>query len=203
PWVLPSNGAAALVLLGLDLGDFWKYTGEWRGGLFQWERVFFFLPPVLAVIILALWISGHRGSWRLLLLPLLLGLSLVVLPALDILRPAMAWLPPRITDPAIAREFTFQLWLTLLALATVLLIPLWQRAGNTLRLLLIAVAAFAGALLPTWALWRTWLVLSGLYAGQLLPGPGIAISAGGFALAALTALLPLARSSGYTSLASG
>src|SRR5687767_6443312 len=81
PWVQHRNGAAALALLGLDLGDFWKFTNEWAlDGLFAAERQFFFLPPVLAGMMLTLWLSTKRGAWRWLFAPLLLFLSLVVLP---------------------------------------------------------------------------------------------------------------------------
>ncbi len=197
PWVLPESGAAALVLLGLDLGEFWKFTREWRLpaagglGLFEWERHFFFLPPALAAMILALWIAGQRGRARWLLLPLLLFLSLVILPEYPKVQLAFDSVPFVYEQPDARREFTFQLYLATASLLTILLIPLWQRVRSTARLWLISIAGLIGAALPAWALWRTWLVLNGLYGGSALLGPGLLVTVVGFALVTFAALLPL------------
>ncbi len=188
PWVTPQSGAAALVLLGLDLGDFWKFTQPWRSGQFEAERLFFFLPPALAALCLLLWLSGERGALRWGLLPLLFFCALVVLPALDILLPAMMWLPPRLATPSLAREFAFQLYLSLGVLASIALLPLWGRLGTRGRYGLIGLIALAGACLPAWALWRTWPLLQGLYAGGAQVGVGVGVTSGGFVLAALAAL---------------
>ncbi|MDQ4077978.1 MAG: hypothetical protein M3220_17240 [Chloroflexota bacterium] len=202
PWVLSESGAAALVLLGLDLGDFWKFTAEWRGGLFELERVLFFLPPTLAAMILALWLAGQCGWWRWFLLPLLLFLSVVILPAFEFVRPALAGVPflyeyEALEGPAqdvmasYAREFTFQLQLAFAAVLVVLLVPLWQRLSDQVRRSLIALLAITGAILPPWALWRTWLVLDSFYGGGALLGPGAVVSSGGFTLATVGALISL------------
>ncbi len=199
PWILPERGAAALVLLGLDLGEFWKFTREWRLpaagglGLFEWERLFFFLPPALAAMILALWLAGQRGRARWLWLPLLLFLSLVILPEYPKVQLAFDSVPFVYEQPDVRREFTFQLYLATASLFTILLIPLWQRVRSTVRLWLISIAGLVGAALPTWALWRTWLVLDSLYGSSALFGPGLPISVGGFSLAAVAALLSLVR----------
>lgn len=181
PWVLARSGAAALVLLGLDLGDFWKFTNEWRHlGLFQGERLAFFLPAPLAAMLLAVWIAGRTGWGRWLLLPLLAFLSLVILPAPDLL-------PHILATPALLREFTFQLLLAPLTLLVILLIPLWQRLGAGKRRGIIIALALAGATLPAWALWRTWLILQGFYGGAALLGPGPLLTSAGFLLVALAA----------------
>lgn len=179
PWVLPTSGAAALALLGLDLGEFWKFTAEWRGGLLEGERVTFFLPPTLAAMILALWVAAGRGARRWLLMPLLLFLSVVILPPLQEITPS--------------RQFRFQLLLSGATLLVIALIPAWQRLGGTVRRLVTASLALAGALLPAWAMWYTWLLLQGLYGGSARVGPGIFLSCGGFLVVALAALLPASR----------
>ncbi|MBA3534373.1 MAG: hypothetical protein H0T73_20825 [Ardenticatenales bacterium] len=183
PWVIPERGTAALVLLGLDLGEFWKFTAEWRGGLFALERLFFFLPPPLAAMTLTLWVAGARGWGRWLLLPLLLFLSVVILPAFEFVREVLKENPLVYEDGNLAREFSFQFYLALGSLLVVGLLPLWHRAGERLRSGFVALLAGAGALLPAWALWRTWLVLQGFYGDGALLGPGIFLTSGGFALA--------------------
>ena len=192
PWILDERGAAALVLLGLDLGDFWKFTAEWRAGLFTWERLTFFLPPVLAANLLTLWLAGATGRWRWLSAPPILFLALVVLPAIDLLLPYFAWFPPRLTDPDQSRQFSAQLYGSLATLLALLLVPLWQRLSTRVRALLALGLALAGMVLPAWAMWRTWPTLQGLYGGGAEIGPGLWLSMGGFLIAALGALV-LAR----------
>jgi hypothetical protein len=179
------NGSAALVLLGLDLIDFWKFTNEWRlMDLFWLERLCFVLPPPLAAMSLALSIAGWRGRRRWLLMPLLLFLSLVVLPAFENVRSIFEGTPLVYDEPNLAREFTFQVYFALSSLLVVALIPLWQRLNDSLRRLLIAFIALTGAILPAWALWRTWLVLQGFYGDGAVVGMGIILSSVGFLLVA-------------------
>lgn len=200
PWVLSYRGAAALVLLGLDLGDFWKFTNEWRElGLLRWERLAFFLPPPLAAMGLALGIAGARGRARWLGLPLAAFLSFVILPAYEDVRLAFQGTPLAYDDPRLAREFTFQLRLALLSGLGVALVPLWQRLDGRLRGALLVAVTGAGALLPAWALWRTWPLLQGLYGGGARVGPGVALTVGGFLVALLASLHLLARAiAGHT-----
>ncbi len=185
PWVLPERGAAALMLLGLDLGEFWKFTAEWQRGLLQTERLFFFLPPPLAAAILALWLASGQKPERWLLLPLLLFLALVILPDYTRVLPALQGVPLVYPTEVHAREFGAQLYLAVATLLAIALIPLWRRATPRLRQSIIAAIALTGAVLPAWALWRTWPLLQGLYGGGALPGPGIFVSAGGFLLVAI------------------
>lgn len=89
PWVTHERGAAGLVLLGLGLGDFWKFTAEWRVGMLELERLAFFLPPPVAAMILALWVAGRRpplDRWSDLLSISGFGLAGLLLP-----RAARGW----------------------------------------------------------------------------------------------------------------
>jgi hypothetical protein len=192
PWVVPGSGAAALVLLGLDLGDFWKFTAEWRRGLFEIERLFFFLPPPMAAMTLSLWMAGGRGGARWLVIPLVLFLGVVILPAFEWVLPALEGIPLVYEEPRLAREFGFQLYLTLATLLVLLMIPLWQRLGATALVALITVIATCGTILPAWALWRTWPVLASFYGGNLTVGPGVLVSTLGFALVLLSSVCLLA-----------
>jgi hypothetical protein len=191
PYVQHQNGAAALVLLGLDLGDFWKFTNEWRiRGLLVNERHFFFLPPAIATLMLSIWLGTQQGRWRWLFLPLLLFLALVVLPAIDVMLPALLPGNPFIfEDEGYAREYTFQLWLSVLTLLGIVTIPLWKRLPPIVSKIMLVVLGVCGAILPAYALWYTWLVLQGFYGQGLMVGAGIFVTAVGFGMAMLIALL--------------
>lgn len=191
PYAQHQNGAAALVLLGLDLGDFWKFTNEWRvQGLFELERLYFFLPPALAAMMLSLWLATQRGKWRVLFLPLLLFLGVVVLPAVDIiLPPLLAENPFVFEDSGTAREFTFQLWLSVTTLLMIATIPLWQRVPLPLVRALLVILGLLATILPAYALWSTWLVLAGFYGEGLVVGMGIFVTAIGFGVSSLFAVI--------------
>ena len=60
-----------------------------------------------------------------------------------------------------------------------------------MRHLLISSAGLIGAAPPGLALWRTWLVLDGLYGGSALLGPGLLVTATGFGLTIVAALLSI------------
>ena len=142
---------------------------------------------------LALWVAGERESLRLLLMPLLLFLSVVILPAYEYVRVALQGVPFVYDDPNLGREFSFQFYFAMISVLVVLLIPLWQRLSNQVRYGLIATLALVGALLPAWALWRTWLVLQGFYGGGAQLGPGLFVTFVGFVLVMITALYPLVK----------
>lgn len=206
PWVIHQRGAAALVLLGLDFGDFWKFTNEWRvQGLFRWERLCFFLPPALGAMGFALWLAGQQGWKRWLLLPLPLFLSLILLPSFEAVRPAIEYGNPlayeyaHLEGPARdhlqahAREFSFQLRLAALSLLVVCAIPLWQRQPERARLAGIALLSLVGTIAPAYALWRTWLILQGFYGGGAVVGPGVLLTSVSFLATLLTTLPRLAQ----------
>jgi len=178
------------VLLGLDLGDFWKFTNEWRvQGLFVNERLFFFLPPVIAAMMVSIWLATQRGGWRWLFLPLLLFLAVVILPAIDVMLPLLLPGNPLIfEEEGYAREYTFQLWLCVTTLLTIAASPLWQRLPLSLIRALLGVLGVLGAILPAYALWSTWLVLGGFYGQGLVVGAGIFVTAIGFGIGGVLAL---------------
>lgn len=185
PYAQHENGAAALVLLGLDLGDFWKFTNEWRiQGLFEMERLYFFLPPALAAMMVSLWLATQRGKWRVLFLPLLFFFAVVILPAFEVfLQHLLPGNPFIFEDEGYAREFTFQLWLSVATLVMIAAIPLWQRVPLALIGVLLVLFGVMGAILPAYALWQTWLVLGGFYGQGLVVGMGIFVTAIGFGVA--------------------
>lgn len=185
PWALHPSGAAALVLLGLDLGEFFKFTSVWQGGELQWERQIFYLPPVLASLALATLIAQRppRPPWLLVILAAFL--ATVVLPPY-----------PYTPEILFAAEFQFQTWSALVALLAVtaaLVLPAILRLPRSALLLIRVMLGLAGLALPLWAFWRVKLILDGLYGRPIVVGPGLYVTTGGFALVALTALYALAQ----------
>nr|WP_290666459.1 hypothetical protein [Ardenticatena sp.] len=179
PWVAHPKGAAALVLLGLDLGDFFKFTTLWRNGGLQWERHFFFLPPALATLGLLLWATrlGWRG--RTVMLGIAIPMALVLLPEYERWH---EWQSP---------EFRFQSTLAIIVVITALLV--WAggpRLPRSLTTAAGAVVALAGATLPLWAFWRVELLLRDFYGGAIVWGAGIWYTTIGFGIALAGWVLP-------------
>ena len=188
PWVSARSDAAALVLLGLDFSDFWKFTNEWRDlGLFQVERLTFVLCPPLVAMILALWGNQNKLSSRLFWLPLLLFFCVVILPAYEYVQMALEDTPFVYDDAGFAREFSFQFYFAILTLIMVLSISCLPPLKPRLSYGPIALLALIGTILPSWALWRTWLVLQGFYGNHAQLGPGVFVTSGGFLLVAMSA----------------
>lgn len=186
PWVLHPSGAAALVLLGLDLGEFFKFTPAGKNGELYWERHFFYLPPVLASLALtALLASQRRAVARGLLAIVAAFLAAVVLPPY-----------PYSSVVLFSAEFRFQSYAALVALGAVALAlvgPQIVRSSPTALLLLRIAIGLAGLALPVWAFWRVKLILDGLYGRPIVVGPGLFVTAGGFTLLAIAGLQALGR----------
>ncbi|MCZ7574701.1 MAG: hypothetical protein M5U01_39630 [Ardenticatenaceae bacterium] len=183
PWVLHASGVAALVLLGLDLGEFFKFTSLWRAGEIQWERQIFYLPPVLAALALAA-LAAQRGP---------LARWLLALPAIFL---ALVVLPPYPYTVAalFSPEFRFQTWSTISALgaiAAALFAPYIVRPPRTALGLVRVALGLAGLTLPLWAFWRVKLILDGLYGRPIVVGPGLFVTLGGFTLLAVTGVRAL------------
>ncbi len=169
PWVLHPKGAAALVLLGLDLGEFFKFTSLWRAGAFRLEREVFFVPPVAASLTVSL-LAARAPLRRRAVAVLVAGLlALVILPEYE------RW--GALGTP----EYQAQGLLAAVGLAGAALV-LFAGPRLPLRLLRgsITGVALAGALLPLWGFWRLELILEWLYGTAIVWGPGIWVSLLGF-----------------------
>ncbi|GEM_PF-2410214 len=174
PWALHPKGAAALVLLGLDLGDFFKFTSLWRAGVIGVEREVFFVPPVAAAVLVSALAATWPARARVPVALVSGALALVVLPEPERWR--------HVTTP----EFRAQGALAAVGLAVTLVSLLvgprlsarvWRGVG--------LCAALAGALLPLWGFWRLELVLEWLYGSAVVWGPGLWVTAVGFGCAAM------------------
>lgn len=169
PWALHPKGAAALVLLGLDLGEFFKFTTLWRSGVIGLEREVFFVPPVAAALLISLLTA--RASFRRRAVAALIAILLVV----AILPEYERWF--LLATP----EYRAQGVLAAIGLSGIA-VALVGGPRLSVRLLQggIVSTAFAGTLLPLWGFWRLELILEWLYGSPVVWGPGIWLNALGF-----------------------
>lgn len=169
PWVLHPKGAAALVLLGLDLGEFFKFTTLWRTGVIGLEREVFFVPPVAAALLVNL-LAAHASLRRRAIA------AIVAVPLV------MAILPEYERWSLIGtHEYRAQGILAGVGLVGVI-VALVGGPRLPLRLLQggVVSVAFAGAILPLWGFWRLERILEWLYGSPVIWGPGIWLNMLGF-----------------------
>jgi hypothetical protein len=186
PWV--SHKSPALVLIGFDLGEFVKFTTEFRTGTLAGIREALWLPPAAAALLLALSVA-QMGKGRSLLVRIAMSAT-GFLMAFTLLPPF-----PYRMEVLFSAEFRGQ---TVLALAG-MVACLGAFVASQLRertrrpavwrwlAVTIAVVAFAG---PVWEFWQLKPLLDRLYGKPVVPGLGIPLTAAGFALAALAAWGP-------------
>ncbi|MDQ7029311.1 MAG: hypothetical protein Q9O62_05755 [Ardenticatenia bacterium] len=178
PWVLHPKGAAALVLLGLDLGEFFKFTTLWRNGTIGVERDVLYVPPVAASLLMSA-LAAHWPARARTAAGCIAGvLALVVLPEPERWRHLAT---PEFRAQGLLAGVGLAMFLLSVTVGPRLPAWTWRSVGG--------LAALAGALLPLWGFWRLELVLEWLYGSAILWGPGLWVTTLGFtgALIALTA----------------
>jgi len=183
PWV--SHKSPALVLIGFDLGEFVKFTTEFRTGTLAGIREALWLPPAAAALLLALSVVQAGKRWS--------PLIRIAMSATGFLM-AFTLLPPfpYHMEVLFSPEFRGQTVLALLGMVGCLgAFAVSQFGARTSdwavwRSLAVAitVVAFAG---PVWEFWQLKPLLDRLYGKPVVPGVGIPLMAAGFALAALAA----------------
>lgn len=136
-WV--DHKTAALVLSGLDMGEYVKFLPEVREGSVVVLRELFYLPPLAAALCLALlvgWLwSRYSLIARVLMLGLAAGLCLVVLPPYPFVLHALS-----------SAEFRGQFIMSVLCLLGVAAAPLYRRLSDRVAQLLLAILAGLGTL---------------------------------------------------------
>ncbi|MCR4407831.1 MAG: hypothetical protein NUW24_13080 [Anaerolineae bacterium] len=136
-WV--DHKTAALVLSGLDMGEYAKFLPEVREGSLVVLRELFYLPPLAAALCLALlvgWLwSRYSLMARVLMLGLAVGLCLVVLPPYPFVLHALS-----------SAEFRGQFILSVLCLLGVAAAPLYHRLSDRVAQLLLTMLACLGPL---------------------------------------------------------
>jgi hypothetical protein len=175
PWV--GHKSAALVIIGLDLGEFVKFLPQVRAGTIGLQREAFYLPVVALSLILTFlaYRSTTRLGWK----------AKLILSAIAI-AVALAMLPPA-WSPASLRAPEFRLLTTLIALCVIVAFcgPLWSLLPSRLLSGLMAVLALCAVFIPLWQFYRTLPAIQIAYGHPLALGWGpVAMGVGWLCLAA-------------------
>ncbi|MEM7134658.1 MAG: hypothetical protein AAF702_50820 [Chloroflexota bacterium] len=167
PWV--DHNAAALVVTGLDLGEYVKFLVPVRNGTISLWREGFYLP--LATVSLTLSLFAFRGecgyNWivRFLLLLIAWVASLNMLPP--------AWSPSRLmTD-----EFRLQSGAIGVCLAASLVSPLLALFPIRLSLSIVSLLGIGAMLFPIRNFWRILPTIGTLYQNNIVAGWGLYVMA--------------------------
>ncbi|MCC7355588.1 MAG: hypothetical protein IT330_17755 [Anaerolineae bacterium] len=172
PWI--RHGAVALMLLGLDLGEFVKFLPQVRSGAIALQREGFYLPVIALSVTLTItaFRRDRRPGWKTrgVLSAIAIGVSLAMLPP--------AW------SPASLQTAEFRLQTALIAACVIAAL-----AGPILGLLprhllggiMILLAALA-AIVPLWQFVRILPAVQVAYGRPLTIGWGPAIMVIGWLL---------------------
>lgn len=174
PWV--NHPVAALVITGLDLGEYVKFLPPVRSGEITIWRAGFYLPLV------AVSLSQSLCAWRPhLSYPILTRagmLAVAVIAALNLLPPA--WTPARMATP----EFYEQSLALTLLLAAAALSPMLGLLPRPLVSSLLALLCGFAIWFPLRNFWRVLPGVAELYNHALQPGWGMAVAIVGLVLLA-------------------
>ena len=180
PWV--PHETAALTVTGLELAEFAKFFPQVQGGGVPIIRVLFYLPLVIAFVLLSL--VASRSAIRLVRLAVPLFVAALLLAALfpypivNAVRQALAARSSLHVDS----QYVGQVVLVVAGVVCVLLIPLARRLPRRLQGILVTLLALGGAVPALWqfALLRPLVVA--LYGKPFGLGWGLIACTAGFAL---------------------
>ncbi len=180
PWI--AHPTAALTLGGVDMGEFVKFLPGVLDGSLTVTRQFFYLPPWVVTVTVAM-LAGLRRlryPW-----PLQAVFVLLAVPvSLQLLPPA--WSPTGLLTPefraqTVALGFS---WLLLLCFR-----PLGRWLPPWLAGALSAVLALLAALLATWQFWLVKPAVDAVYRRPPAVGWGLGVCLAGLACLVLAGLL--------------
>lgn len=178
PWV--DHKAAALILIGQDMGEFVKFLPEVRDGTVPIVRQLFYLPPFCACLIFALF-SSTDGAWT-------YGRALRALFLLAIVPLSLALLPPAFSLPAVlGPEFRIQAGGVLICWASIPGSFALPRIPPPLRSASVAVLALAASIPTLWQFLLALPLITDLYRRPPQIGWGLAATVSGFLLVAVLA----------------
>jgi hypothetical protein len=172
PWI--DHRAAALVVTGLDLGEYVKFLPAVRQAQVTVWREGFYLPLVAVSITFALhcYRADLRYPWP--MRAILLGLAAVA--ALNLLPPA--WTPPLLLAP----EFRLQSASIAVCLLAISLSPLLAQLSRVVVLALCSVLTLLALFFPVRDFMRVLPDIAALYGHALQPGWGVYTSTMGLLL---------------------
>ena len=161
-WV--DHKAAALVVTGLDLGEYVKFLVPVRNGTISLWREGFYLP--LLVVSLTLSLFAFRPECRYGWPARIFFLLFAWIASLNMLPPA--WSPGRLVMP----EFQLQTGAILFCLAASLVSPLLALLPKRLPLVVMTLLGVGALVLPVRNFWRILPTLNDLYQSQVTTGWG-------------------------------
>jgi len=187
PWV--DHGTAALTVTGFELAEFAKFFPQVQGGTVPIARELFYLPFVVALVLLALLAGQSTLRAVRLTVPLLIAVLLVsaLLPysIVDAARQALAAGSPLTLDPQAMPQLALVVGGTVLAL-------LAHRLPHRLRPILVAILTLAGIIPPLWQFALLRPLVAALYTGDrngpIRLGWGLVACIVGFALLLISSI---------------
>lgn len=178
PWV--DHKTAALVLNGLDMGEYVKFLPEVREGSTLVVRDLFYLPPLAAALCLALlvgWLwSRYSATARVIMLSLAVGLCMVVLPPYPFILHALS-------SPEFRGQFIFSVLCLLLIAAS----PLYRRLPARLANPVLTALALLGAIPAVAQFFAVRPALNRAYGWPVQIGWGLWVMVVGFAFVVASA----------------
>lgn len=178
PWV--DHPVAALVITGLDLGEYVKFLPSVRSGEVIVWRAGFYLPLVAVSLGQSLCVWRPHLGYRIPVRVAMLAMALIA--ALNLLPPA--WTPARMVTP----EFYEQSSVLMFCLAAVALSPLLALLPRVVVASMLALLCGLAIWFPVRDFWRILPSIAELYNHALQPGWGMAVATGGLVLLAACAL---------------
>lgn len=174
PWV--NHRAAALVITGLDLGEYVKFLPVVRRGeVWLWRPGFY--APLVAVSAACVF-AAYRREFRYNVLTRAVILLLALISALNLLPPA--WTPARLLEP----EFRWQTASLVLLLAGLGFSPFLALLPQRAAAVAVATLSLAGLVFPVQGFLAVLPAIGELMARPLVPAWGMWIT-----LAGLVALI--------------
>jgi putative peptidoglycan lipid II flippase len=187
PWV--NHKASALVITGLDLGEYVKFLPQFRSGELRLRRELFYLPLFLSSLSLVLMASSQFLDY-----PGWAKVGMVILAwamALSMLPPA--WSPPVLLQP----EFRLQTAAILFCLAFPLAWPFWARVPSPALYSFLLFAGLVAGFFPAFYFEKARPFISLLYARPIGWGWGVYLMLAGFGLLAGLSFRELLRGRGH------
>lgn len=179
PWI--AHRAAALILIGQDMGEFVKFLPEVRSGSVPMFRQIFYLPPFCACCILALLAASSTLRY-----PLIVRVMFLV----AILPISLALLPPVFSIPVLkSEEFRPQVIGVVSCWALLPASPVLRRIPAILQTVLISILGLAGALLPLWQFLLILPAIQSVYHAPVRIGWGLVATTSGFFACALLGIV--------------